>query len=236
MVRPTTILFSIRSGYERNGWIHPQLAAWTLTTIFEQIHKTRIEYVFGVNGLAASANAAAAQFMKPELSQVEWHCIVDNDTVPPSNILRMFDDVPEEVDIISPLCHMTSGDHIFPQAGYYFDKAQYPVSVFDEPDTFSPIKLDEQPGLYAVDRVGGGFWFIRRRVYDVMPKPYFAVQLDPDTFEITMTDDLYFQGLARINGFNIFVDTRFVASHHHTLNMAVMPTSDVVIHEKPQYK
>jgi hypothetical protein len=196
--------------------------------VFESIHRINVDLVFGANGLAASANAAAKGFLeRPEFKEVEWLCIIDNDTVPPRDVLRMLDDVPEYVDIISPLCHMQRDNYVFPQAGYYMNEHMEPVRVSLGSCTFYPIVVMNPPGLQEVDRVGGGCWFIRRRVFDKMEKPYFRLEHDPNTFEIIMTDDLYFQDQAQGLGFRQFCDTRFVAHHHHTFDMTTIQHTDV---------
>ena len=223
MANPTTVVISVRSGFERTGWIHPHLCSWLISTVFEPIHRLNCELIHGVYGLAASANASAKGFMeRPEFANVEWLCIIDNDTAPQHDILRILDDVPDHVDILSPQCHMTQNNYVFPQQGFYKDKDGNPVYVLDGPCDFYPLFV-ETPGLYEVDRVGGGCWFIRRRVFNAMSKPYFKVGLDPETFGVDMTDDVYFQDTARKLGFRLFTDTRYVASHYHTINMALLP-------------
>ena len=194
-----------------------------ISLIYEPVHRLNCDLVHGVSGLAASANAAAKGFLeRPEFATVEWLCIVDNDTVPPRDILRMLDDVPDYVDIISPTCHMMWNGHVFPQQGFYKDDDGNPAFISDGPCCFYPFTADP-PGLYEVDRVGGGCWFIRHRVFDKMQKPYFRIRLDPETYGIDMTDDVYFQDQAKKLGFRLFTDTRYVACHYHTMNLATMP-------------
>lgn len=225
----TTIVISVRSGFERTGWIHPHLSSWMISLIYEPVHRLNCDLVFGVTGLAASANAAAKGFLeRPEFKEVEWLCIVDNDTVPPPNMLRMLDEVPNYVDIISPTCHMTWAGHVFPQQGFYRDDNMNPVFVSDGPCAFYPL-IPNEPGLYEVDRVGGGCWFIRRRVFKNMEKPYFKVRLDPETYGVDMTDDVYFQDRAKKLGFRLFCDTSFVAAHYHSMNLATLPMDVEVV-------
>ena len=229
MPTPTTIVICVRSGFERTGWIHPLLSSWMISLIYEPIHRLNCDLVFGVQGLAASSNAAAKGFLeRSEFVDVEWLCIVDNDTVPPRDILRMLDDVPTEVDILSPTCHMTWSGHVFPQQGFYKDDNMNPAFVSDGPCAFYPL-ISNEPGLYEVDRVGGGCWFIRRRVFASMTKPYFQIRLDPETHGTDMTDDIYFQDQAKKLGFHLFADTRFLAAHYHSMNLATLPMDVQVV-------
>lgn len=222
---PTSVLVSIRAGNERMGWVHPFLCAWLLSLLYEKTHRIHFNIVTGIRGLAGSANVTANGFMdRPEFSNIEWLCIVDNDTVPPENLIRILDDVPNYVDIISPLCHMTFDSHPFPQQGFYRDTEGNPTPPItnelpSRDCSFHPLE-DWSPGLHEIDRVGGGCWFIRRRVFEGITKPYFKVLYNPQTYEIDITDDVYFQDAAKKLGFRLFCDTRFMASHYHTLNMA----------------
>jgi hypothetical protein len=223
------IVVAIRSGHERNGWIHPLLNKWLILTMFEQVHNIYFDFIIGVPGLAGSANSASKSFMEfPNFADAEWLCIIDNDTVPPVNMLRMLDDIPDYVDIVGPLCPMQYGHLVFPQQGSYIIETtgEQLYRVVDNKivagasissSRFVPLR-DFSHGLHEVDRVGGGCWFIRRRVFDAMEKPYFKVMIDPVTQQTNVSDDCYFQDIARKLGFRLFCDTRYIASHFHTLD------------------
>ena len=207
----TKVVIAVRSGFERHGWWHPVLGAWLLSLPYETTHKVYVELVTGVNGFAASANFAAEVFVNDH-SDADWLCIVDNDTAPPADVLRILDEIPEHVDIVSPLCHMMQNQLVFPQQGSYKDDGNGGREF---------VSLDDLlPGLHEVDRVGGGCYFIRQRVFKGMTKPYFKVLFDSQTFEQVISDDVYFQNEAKRKGFRLFCDTRFVAAHYHTRNLA----------------
>jgi GT2 family glycosyltransferase len=212
------VVVAVRSGVERNGWTHPHLTAWLLSLAYERNYFIHFDLIYGVPGLAASANTAAKGFMqRPEFAGAEWLCLVDNDTVPPPNMMRMLDNIPSYVDIVSPLCSMTYNDIIFPQQGTYVD-SEGNRGFLEQSNIFQPLE-DLSPDLHEVDRVGGGCWFTRRRVFEAMTMPYYRDVFDPDTTEIIVTDDCYFQDQARRQGFRVFVDTRFKAAHYHTVNL-----------------
>jgi GT2 family glycosyltransferase len=212
------VVVAVRSGVERNGWTHPHLTAWLLSLAYERKYFIHFDLIYGVPGLAASANAAAKGFTeRQEFIDAEWFCLVDNDTVPQPNMMRILDEIPDYVDIVSPLCPMTFNDNIFPQQGFYKD-AQGNRGFLERSNIFEPLE-DLTPGLHEVDRVGGGCWFVRRRVFQAMTPPYFRDIFDPNTEEIIVTDDCYFQDQARRKGFRVFVDTRFTASHYHTVDL-----------------
>ena len=228
MSAATKIVLALRAGHERQGWIHPSLNRWLIWLMYEKVHTVYFDFILGVKGYAGSANAAANGFMeRPGVADAEWLCIIDNDTAPPMNIMRMMDDLPDYVDIISPLCPMTLGHSIFPQQGtyktedgneFYFkdgDAVKCNSGFYNA--LFNPLQ-DFSPGIHEVDRVGGGFWFIRRRIFEHMEKPYFKVYFN-ENFEMNVSDDCFFQDAAKKLGFRIFCDTRFVADHFHTLNM-----------------
>src|SRR5208337_2647327 len=114
------ILLAVRSGLERQGWIHPLLNRWLVLQMFEKGHQISVDFIIGMSGLAGSANGASKAFTEnPVYADYEWLCIIYNDTVPQPELMRMMDDVPDNVDIISPLCPMKYRFKVFPQQGYY---------------------------------------------------------------------------------------------------------------------
>lgn len=173
----------------------------------EAVHEVRIEQIHGAGGYAASANACAYRFME---HKAEWCCIVDNDTAPQFDILRMLDDVPEEVDILAPVVYMHQDNRRTPMAGYYENDG----------NTFRPIDLTRPADLYEVDRCGGGCWFIRYRAFIGMKRPYFRTMYDDISQTMTVSDDCYFQANAKTLGRRIFCDTRYRAGHYHTMDIS----------------
>lgn len=207
----TVVLVTVRAEFERHGWWHPLLGAWLLSLSQEETYAMAIELVNGYAGYAASANACASAFEK-KFPEADWLCIVDNDNVPPPDVLRMLDDAPEYADIISPLTQMVVEDKVYRQSGFYEGTGAE--------RKFFPLPL-EATGLCEVDRVGGGCWFIRRRVFDKMEKPYFRILFNPDTYQMVVSDDIFFQTEAKKRGFRIFCDTRFECSHYHTRDLSL---------------
>lgn len=208
----TKVVLMVRAGFERHGWWHPLLGQWLISLSSEKRYQVGMGFVDGVNGLAASANVAADAFLAEP--GAEWFGLVDNDVVPPGNMLRILDDLPDFVGIISPLCHMMRPDGVCPQAG------SYRKEEWEEVGTFYPLEVQEPLGRKPVDRVGGGCWFVRRCVFEAMEPPYFRQEFDPLTFACVMTDDVYFQHRAHKLGFMAVCDTRFTALHYHTINLA----------------
>jgi hypothetical protein len=201
------IMIAVRSEPERHGWHHPMLTGWLLNLMTDYRYEIRIELVHGFSGYAAPANRATTLFL--EHSDCDWLGIVDNDVVPPPNLIEIVDALPLDVGIISPVCHMSREDSVHPQAGVYKATGE-----------FKP--LDGAPGRYEVDRVGGGCWFIRRSVFDKLEKPYFRMILDPATYGVTQTDDLYFQeSVRKVGGIRMVCDSRFVCSHLHTVDLSL---------------
>jgi GT2 family glycosyltransferase len=207
----TVVLVTVRAEFERHGWWHPLLGAWLLSLIDEPTYAMAIELVNGYAGYAASANACATAFLE-KFPDADWLCIVDNDTVPPHDILRILDTAPDEADIISPLCHMVVEEKVYRQAGHY--------EVEAGERRFLPL-TSEATGICEVDRVGGGCWFIRRQVFGKMEKPYFRILFNPDTYQLIVSDDIFFQTEAKNRGLRIFCDTRYECSHYHTRDLSI---------------
>ncbi len=181
---------------------------WLLSLMGEKHFKMFAEFAFGAGGHASSGNVGAITFVERH-QDAEWYCQVDNDTVPPNDVLRMLEGAPEEADIISPLVHMLSGGAIGPMQGRNVG-------------TMGFIGLSELDGkgLCRVDRAGGGCIFIRRRVFEAMERPYFRTVHDNDTQVMTVSDDVFFQDRARELGFKMYCDTRYVAEHYHTIDLS----------------
>jgi hypothetical protein len=187
------------------------LGLWLISLMNEQTYKVVAEQVHGVRGESGAANIAAFNFMDNH-DDAEWFCLVDNDVGPPIDMLRILDELPDHVAIVSPVCHQLVVDKVVPQQGYY--------KTSDGGTDFVPLDT-AQKGLVRVDRVGGGVWFTRRRVFASMARPYFKIVHDPDTYVLVGSDDLYFQRLAQLNGFGLYCDTRYVASHYHTVDLSL---------------
>ena len=198
------VVIAIRSHNERHGWWHPNLGMWVVSLAGEQRYQIIIRSICGAPNAAASANVAADVFLRDHPA-AEWLCIVDNDSVPPANVMRILDDLPEEVAVIGCVSHMLQHGKTSIQQGW--------VGSDDR-------TVDISGDRVRVDILGGGCWFIHRRVFAEMKPPYFLELYHPQNHMLTVSDDVYFQNKARELGFKLFCDTRFVISHYHTLDLA----------------
>ena len=198
------VFIAVRSEIERHGWHHPMLTEWLLSLRWEVDFQTDIRLIHGLTGYAAPSNRAAMDFMTTDC---EWFCLVDNDVIPPLNMLHILDTVPTDAAIIGPVCHGGREDTIFPQAGVLIG------------ENFTPVT--GMPDLYEVMQVGGGCWFVHRDVFKKMEIPYFKLTFDPLTFAMTESDDIYFQRRARELGFRLFCDSHFICSHFHSLDLSL---------------
>lgn len=204
------VVVTIRADFERHHWWHPGLGEWLLSLMAEPTYQMFVELPGGTGGVAASANLAVAAFMEKH-PDAEWYVQMDNDTAPPLDIMRILDDLPPYVDIVTPVIFMMRDERTYPMQGLYVGEDRH----------FEPISLkDNEPGLYEVDQAGGGCTFIRRRVLAAMKRPYFKVLYDEETQMMSISDDVYFQMNARELGFRLFCDTRFIASHFHTTDLS----------------
>lgn len=180
---------------------------WVVSLSAEQRYKMIIRSIHGAPNAACSSNYAAEVFLEDH-PDAEWLCIVDNDSVPPDNVMRILDGLSDEICLIGAASYMMQNTKISMQQGHY-----------GEDKIFHSVSLDP-PTLMEVDRIGGGCWFIRRCVFDKMSKPYFLEVYDSDTWMTLVSDDIYFQDKARDLGFRLYCDTRFVTEHYHTIDLA----------------
>lgn len=202
----TPIVIAVRSHNERHGWWHPNLGMWVVSLSAESHYQVSIHSICGAPNPACGSNLASEVFLQ-EHPDAEWLGIVDNDCVPPSNMLRILDNLPDDIAVIGPVSHMMQHGHIKVQQGFL----KRPTENYGVLET----------GRVQVDIIGGGCWFVRRRVFADMVMPYFAEEYYPN-FMLKTSDDIYFQDKARKLGFKMFCDTRFVISHYHTADLSLI--------------
>jgi hypothetical protein len=146
-------------------------------------------------------------------SDADYLIMVDDDIVPPINILEM---ALHDKDVIGALCYA-----YMPGPGYY--SVAYTKDANNAPGAAPPrlgIGRDiENTGIVEVELVGGGCFMIHRRVLEALEEPFFRMEMDEKILVITASEDFSFCRKARKAGFRIWLDTGKPCRHIKSLDM-----------------
>jgi hypothetical protein len=207
------VVVAVRCHMERQGWWNPMLGMWLIRLHggeYNYGHRVAVRIVCDAPNAAASANMAVDSFLNDHPG-FDWVCIVDNDICPPNDLFQILEGLPDEIDGIGPISHMHQNGKTLVQQGWGgFHKG------------FEGIANPEVPQRLEVDRLGGGAWFVHRRVFGQLKRPYFVELFDADTHMLVVSDDVYFQYTAREAGCRFMCDTRFVVKHFHSIDIATI--------------
>lgn len=170
-----------------------------------------VKFFTGAN-IAGSCNSAV-DFMYE--NNLEWVWFMGDDHTFDRNILfnmltKMYS---KDLDILTPLCPFRKPP---------FGPVMFGDEISDKPGYWKIIpwwEIDKSSGEFEVNVAGSAGMLVRRKVFDVMEKPYFRVGQDrPES----LTEDLNFCKRARQHGFKILIDL----DNHlgHTATCSVVPT------------
>lgn len=147
------------------------------------------------------------------LSDADYLIMIDDDIVPPPQILEM---ARHDKDVIGALCYA-----YMPDRGYYsvaYEKDAPPAAGASL--SLMGIGRDiEHTGVREVELVGGGCMMIHRRVLEGIGDPFFRMEMDETVQWITASEDFSFCRKARKAGFRIWLDTGMPCRHIKSLDM-----------------
>lgn len=156
----------------------------------------------------ANRNKMVKSFLEDEDN--EWLLMVDNDVVPPMNILEMVDYGKKVV----------SGTVTIKKKG-----VPQPVIVKQRDDgKYRQIGLSEyydevgEDGLVEVDGVGTGCLLIHRSVLEEMSPPWFKFVYNEDG-TLKLGEDFYFGEMLRQNDVPMYVSSDHVCSHYRKTDL-----------------
>jgi len=84
-------------------------------------------------------------------------------------------------------------------------------------DGFKPHEEIRGGELIRVDGIGSGCFVTHRRVFEIIPAPWFEFKVD-EVGTLIMGEDFNFCDTVKQYGFEIYVDTSFVSSHWNSIN------------------
>jgi len=194
------ILVSVLCGYERHGWLSPELVQVLLG-----FQRERQEVAISLNAdttpVERARNFSAQQALE---FRADWLLMLDNDVQPPANVLRVLDGAGPAHDVIClPYWGVIDG---LPA-----------VHIVGENGRFEP-----RSGFQEIKRGGTGAIFIRRRVLEKMPKPHFSMRLSKDGLQLLKGEDFDFCDRARELGFRIWTHGAFPVEHSHQFQLGYL--------------
>lgn len=197
MSEKESVLIAVLTSAER--WIYPSILEFVRKATAQQERPIGYLNPHGVSPVDAARNLVARTFLG---SGRDWLFMLDNDMDPPVDVLEILN-LAYKRDIIS--CRSVC---LSPQGLAY---------------TWDPL-----PGADAATRpwlklarAGTGALFVRRRVFERIPPPWFRFQYDAEG-NVTQGEDYFFCDRARQAGFQVwgFDDERFEVGHHHSVNLS----------------
>ena len=151
-----------------------------------------------------SRNLLVELFLK---SDCEYLLMIDDDIVPPDNIMEL---VEHDKDVVAGLCYAcNSYSGIFPVAYQKTDKGMFRGSY----NLIGTGNDTENKGLLKVDLVGSGCIMIHRHVFARLDKPYFKFIFNDDLTQIEESEDFDFCNRVIEAGMEVYVDTDRACGH-----------------------
>jgi GT2 family glycosyltransferase len=164
-------------------------------------------------------NVAAKAFLE---SGCEWLLMVDNDMAAPVDLLDMLDRVDDTMDIVVPKFYSLGDAGLFVcwrSLEGYMTPAVEKVHAEDE--------------WIELSNAGSGCMFIRRRVFEVVQRPWFSFVYD-EQGEMVVTEDYYLCLKARDAGCRVYGNLNFEVDHFKTVSLCAFKTAVVLDRMNPQ--
>lgn len=206
---PLKVMVAVFTGTERNGWVHPRLTTAILRIAFDpriQINYLPVHAIYPVD---AARNTCVDYFLK---SNSDLLVLFDNDVAPPIDVVEAVASFPEQADIgVLPYWVWLPEDkHTMP----CFGRWENGEMVIPDPSTLLP-------GWQEMGVGGTGAMFIRRKVFESgkLEKPFFKI-VKHETLAQSVSEDIYFTGLAAETGMKTWVNTDYICSHFHTIDLS----------------
>lgn len=140
----------------------------------------------------------------------DWLLMVDNDVVPPKDILKM---VEHDEPVVSGVVTIKKGTVPQPVVLKEYGDQYRQVGVNEYMD-----EKDDSEGVIEVDGVGTGCLLIRRDVLEDIKPPWFKFEHD-EYGGLQLGEDFYFSRRVKQAGYSMYVSTEHVCSHFKTVDL-----------------
>lgn len=216
MPDPKKILICILSTYERSGWICKELAEWVAALPYEPMYITRPGWAHNFAPASSARNFCCNHIKSlPKEDRPDWLLMIDNDMVPPVNLLNSIDHAPKNAGVIVPRFYM------------WDPQKEAPILCWGMDDTDAPVnkKGDQifkvEPGkYYQLTKAGTGAMFIRPELLDELSNPFFYYSFDENGSRVA-TEDINFcvKEVTKTN-WKIYGVSDVEVGHYHNVNLA----------------
>lgn len=158
----------------------------------------------------ANRNKMVKDFLKDEDN--EWLLMVDNDVVPPLNVLQMVD---YGEDVVSGTVTIKKDGVPHPVIVKQREDGKYRRMALSE----FHDEIDEETGLIPVDGVGTGCLLIHRSVLEEeLAPPWFRFVYNEDG-TLKLGEDFFFGEKLRQSGVDMFVSSEHLCSHYRKVDL-----------------
>lgn len=211
---------TVLTGYERTGWVHPELAHFLYwTAAVNTDYATHYVKLHNYSPACAARNAFCRQFKD---SEADWLLMIDNDMVPATNLLDTIKGAPEDAMVVTPRYHMWDGDLGSTRTCWGINSL--------------PLETDGtallQPGFHELDKCGSGTLFIRPQLLREVTPPWFFYSYDADG-GMASTEDVEFCMRIRKLGYKIYGNAMITLGHYHNVNLFHV---DKAIHDLKRFR
>lgn len=208
--RPPHIMVAVFTGTERSGWVNPTLTATLMRLAYDPRLMVSYVPIHAIHPVCQARNMAVEDFFLK--SDAEMLVIFDNDVAPPQNVADAIVSMPAEaaIAVLPYWVWLPVEKHTMPCFGYWEDSTM----VIPDPQTL-------KPGWQEMGAGGTGAMFIRRKIFTEgkLTRPFFKI-LSSATKGQIVSEDIWFTGRAAEVGYPTWINTDFVCSHFHTIDLA----------------
>ena len=216
---PIKILCCVFTGEERNGWVQPRLTSVLLRLAYDPRIQLSYAPIHAVHPVCAARNLAVNEFFLK--SDCDLLLIFDNDVCPPENIADAICSMPDEASIaVFPYwVWLPDRRHTMPCFGFWEDG----VMIIPDPTTL-------KPGWQKMGAGGTGAMVVKKRVFTEgkLTAPFFKIISTADKGQI-VSEDIYFTGRAAEAGYPTWLNTDYICSHFHTVDLAEINLGTVLL-------
>ena len=216
---PIKVLVCVFTGEERHGWVCPRLTSVILRMAYDPRLQVSYAPIHAVHPVCAARNLAVNEFFLK--SECERLVIFDNDVAPPDNVADAIVSMPDEVSIaVFPYwVWLPDRKHTMPCFGFW----ENGVMIIPDPTML-------KPGWQKMGAGGTGAMVIKKRVFTdgKLTAPWFKIISTADKGQI-VSEDVYFTGRAAEAGHPTWLNTDFICSHFHTVDLAEINLGTVLL-------
>jgi GT2 family glycosyltransferase len=212
MIKKNSVLVTVLTTAERDGWLSPHLLGFLMRPNGGMQRDVQLQLMHNIRPVDAARNQIADDLL---CSDCEWLLMVDNDQVPPMNLLEMIDRAGDHMDVLVPKFYVTAN---VVQRG---QQRLEPVLGW-QPLNGKPV----EPGTEwtQLSAASSGTMFVRRSAFEKLARPYFRFVYDQNG-RVCECEDIFFSRKAQEAGLTIWGNQNHLVEHFKTIPLSVWAQS-----------